>query len=86
MLAIPGAVKLVSLAIHQIADCRTVQCKQAALCLQPAQQLLRKGASNQETSDNLRVRADFLEGTDHASIDVRVLGESSNICTAIWHW
>lgn len=54
--------------------------------MQPARQLLRKGTSNQETSDNLRVRADFLEGVDCAHIDVRVLGESDSIRIAHQRW
>lgn len=45
------------------------------LLLQPEQQLLKKGTNNKDSSDNYRVRADFLEGKDYASIDVRVIGD-----------
>lgn len=70
MLAVASLVSL-----HQIAYCRAVCCiGTSVVCLQPAEQLLRKGVNNPETSDNLRVRADFLEGADYVSIDVRVLG------------
>lgn len=56
--------------------------KTCILFLQPDEQLLKKGANNKDTSDNHRVRADFPEGKDHASIDVRVIGAST--CTAAY--
>lgn len=82
VLAVSGALQCVTFPFHPNIHLTVWNSvfQTCILFLQPNEQLLKKGGNSQDTSDNHRVRADFLEGKDYAGIDVRVIGDST--CTA----